>query len=381
MPPVAEHVRAHSRSPGPSFRDPLRTGGDLTMVLEQCSEFGGMERIAQVVAERWPETQVVAPRFGGEAGPTLFPRARHVDLRGSRSHVLAPLHVRRLRRAVRLDGAVVLALHSCGWALGPEVAPGVPVVALTNGSPRWMGPLLPFYIRDRAWPVRVAARATLPLQDRFQRRIRARADVVLACSEFAASTLAEPAAVLYPPVDLARFHGTGDPGGHVMAVGRLVAHKRFDVLLEAMRSRPERLVVVGTGPDHERLRSIAPANVGFVGAVDDDELVALLRGARALVHPTREEFGIVMAEALAAGVPVIAPRAGAAREIVESGQTGRLLSQVTPAAIAAALYDLVFDPAACHRSAARFGVDRFLDQLGAVLDAAAGRGVAAPARA
>jgi glycosyltransferase involved in cell wall biosynthesis len=239
-----------------------------------------------------------------------------------------------------------------------------------------MGPLMPFYVRDRAWPVRLAARAALPLHDRLQRRLRARADVALASSEFSSARLPEPAPVLYPPVDTERFTGRGDPNGHVVAVARLVAHKRIDVLVEAMRGRRERLVVVGTGPELARLRRDAPANVEFTGQVDDDRLAAILSGARALVHPTAEEFGIVMAEALASGVPVIAPQAGGALEIVEDGRTGHLLAQVTPDTISDALDNLGFDPAACREGAQRFGQDRFLDELGAVLDAACGRDAA-----
>jgi len=375
--PVAEPVRAPVRRPAAaptSFRDPACTGAGLTMVLEQCAEFGGMERIAQVVIDRWPDTRVIAARFREPSGPSLFPHAEHVDLRGSRAQVLAPLHARRLGRAVRPDGDVVLALHSSGWALGPRVAPGVPVVGLTNGPPRWLGArLLPYYVRGHPWPVRTAVRATIGLQRRYQRRLRARATVLLSTARGTAGMLPEPAGVLYPPVDVERFAGVGDPDGHVLAIGRLVAHKRFDVLVEAMRGRPERLVVAGAGPEREALRRSAPPNVALPGWVDDDRLVELLRGARALVHPMLEEFGMVMAEAHAAGVPVVAPRAGGAVEIVDDDRTGRLLDAVTPATIGAALDDLPADPAACHRSAARFSTARFLDGLGGALDAAVGR--------
>lgn len=367
---TAEYDSLPSRPRDRGFRDPDFGGGGLTMVLEQCAEFGGMERIARLVMERWPETRVVTPRFRDDAGPTLFPGATHIDFAGSRTHFRAPLHALRMQRAVRLDGEVVLALHSSGWALGPRAAPGVPVVAFTNGTPRWMGLQMPFYVRDRAWLVRVAARASLPLHDRVQRRLRARADVILACSEYAAAKLPEPVSVLHPPVAVEQFTGPGDPDGHVVAVARLVAHKRIDVLVEAMRGRRERLFVVGAGPELARLRRDAPANVEFTGQIDDDQLAVLLGGARALVHPTFEEFGIVMAEALASGVPVIAPRAGGALEIVEDGRTGHLLAQVTPTTIRNALDDLEFDPVTCREGAERFGPERFVDELGAILDAA-----------
>jgi glycosyltransferase involved in cell wall biosynthesis len=370
---------AATSSAGRSFRDPASNGAGLTVVLEQSSVFGGMERIAVAVLDRWPAATLVAPRFLREPGANRLPAAQLIDLPGRREHFLAPLHARRLERAVVLDGEVVLALHSTGWALGPRPAPGVPVVAFTNGPPRWSGPLAPYYVRERAWPMRAALLAVLPLLRSHQRRLRTRADVVLACSHVAAAGLPDPVRVIHPPVDVARFAGSGDPDGHVLAVGRLVAHKRFDVLVRALRGRSERLVVVGDGPELAALRLGAPTNVTFAGGVDDDELARLLRGARALVHPAPEEFGIAMVEALAAGVPVIAPRAGGALEIVDDGRTGRLLDAVTPAAVGAALDTLIHDPEACRAAAARFAPERFTDQLGAVLDAVCGRSAPAPA--
>ncbi len=355
-------------SPASSFRDPGFDGAGLTMVAEQCSLLGGMERVAAVVLDRWPATEVVSGRFLADPGPTLFPTARHVDLPGSRVHHLAPLHGRRLRRAAAPDGEIVLALHSSGWALAPRFAPGVPVVAYTNGVPRWLGPAAPDYVRERRWPIRAAARATAPLQRAHQRRLRERADVLLAPSRAAAATLTQPVRLVHAPVATAAFAGEGDPEGHVIAVARLVAHKRLDLLVEAMRGRPERLVIVGTGPQRGHLGRLAPANVTFAGRVGDDELAELLHGARALVAPASEEFGIAMAEAHAAGVPVIAPRAGGAIDIVSDPRTGRLLDDVTPATIAAALDDVPFDPAACRASAARFDEERFVEQLGEIFD-------------
>lgn len=360
----------------PSFRDPSHDGTGLVVVNEQVAMLGGMERIVAAILDRWPAAELVAPRFLGEDGPSLFPEARHIDLPGRRDHHLTPLHLRRLARAPRLRGDVVLALHSTGWGLGLRTAPGVPVVAYTNGIPRWTGPLAQYYVRERVWPVRAALLGALPLQRALQRRVRRRADVLLACSSAAARTLPGPGAprVVHPPVDVARFAGSGDPAGHVLAVGRLVAHKRFDLVVEAVRGSSLSLVVVGTGAEGPALERAAPPNVRFAGPVDDDELVSLLHDARALVHPNPEEFGLVMAEALAAGVPVVAPRAGGALDIVEDGVTGRLLDVVTTATIRDALESLVPDPEACRERAARFSTERFAQEMGEALDTACGRG-------
>jgi len=118
-----------------------------------------------------------------------------------------------------------------------------------------------------------------------------------------------------------------------------------------------------------RLRARAGAHATFTGWVDDDRLRELYRSAIALVCPSIEEFGIVMAEAQACGTPVVAPRAGGALDIVDDGVTGRLVDGQSPSELAAALHDLPDDPGACRASAARFAEERFVDRLGGVLDA------------
>ncbi len=342
-------------------------------MLEGDVEFGGMERIVTAVADRWPAATLVTPHFRDDPRPHLFPTARPVELPGRPHRFVAPVHAERLRRRGRLDGDVVLALHSSGWALGPRVVPGVPVVAYTNGQPRWSTAMARYYLQDQPWPLRRAVQAVLPLMRAHQRRLRRRADRLLACSRYAATTLPEPAQILYPPVAVDLFAGHGDPDGHLLAIGRLVPHKRFDQLIEAVRGSGLRLTIAGVGPELDRLRRIAPPRVSFAGAVTDAELKVLLTGARALVHPTIEEFGIVMAEALAAGVPVIALRAGGALEIVQDGRTGCLVDELDSPTLRRALDGLVHDPVACRASVDRFATDRFLDELGAVLDDPGGR--------
>jgi glycosyltransferase involved in cell wall biosynthesis len=79
-----------------------------------------------------------------------------------------------------------------------------------------------------------------------------------------------------------------------------------------------------------------------------------------------EDFGIVMAEAHACGVPVIAPRAGGACDVVDDSATGILLNAVRPQTVAAAVRGIGrrrFDPEMCRTSAERFAEERFVAQM------------------
>lgn len=123
--------------------------------------------------------------------------------------------------------------------------------------------------------------------------------------------------VMPMPADVARFDRKSRGGGGIVTVGRLNAQKRVHVAIELVAAlhaarRPVALVIVGDGPERARLERLArqrgvEAHVRFLGARPPEEIPAALGDADLLVFPAREEgFGLAAAEALVAGVPVIA---------------------------------------------------------------------------
>jgi glycosyltransferase involved in cell wall biosynthesis len=140
------------------------------------------------------------------------------------------------------------------------------------------------------------------------------------------------------------------------------------------------VVVAGSGPQLDALRARAGPHARFTGWVSDEQLRELYRSAVALVCPSVEEFGIVMAEAHACGTPVVAPRAGGALDIVQDGVTGRLVDDHSAHGLGVALREVPQNTAACRRSGERFGEQRFVRRLDEVLyDAAASTASAASA--
>jgi glycosyltransferase involved in cell wall biosynthesis len=177
------------------------------------------------------------------------------------------------------------------------------------------------------------------------------------------------ASVLHPPVDTEFFTpGHDAPGDYFLVVSALVPYKRIDTAIRAAARLGAPLKIVGTGPDAEHLHAIAGSGVEFLGRVDDATLRQLYRGARALVLPGEEDFGIAPVEALACGRPVVALGLGGACETVEQGVSGWLIDPaVTDDAARVAAFadgmarvdDLPLSSAALHDRGAMFGVDRF----------------------
>ncbi|MEU8222851.1 glycosyltransferase [Kribbella sp. NPDC048915] len=139
-------------------------------------------------------------------------------------------------------------------------------------------------------------------------------------------------------------HGAGEA---VVFLGRLSEDKGFADLLEAWDSRLGRLVVIGDGPlraaAEERAR--LDPSIEVLGQLPWADGMAQLRSARAAVVPARsyETFGLVVVEAFAHGVPVVASRLGALAELVDDGETGALTAPGDPEALRKAI-GLVADP-------------------------------------
>ncbi len=166
------------------------------------------------------------------------------------------------------------------------------------------------------------------------------------------SGLPEPPAV--PPEQAAALRQRWNlpPHAHVLlAVGRLRAEKGFDLLLDAVDRLHDRddvqLVLVGDGPESSALRARAARSripVHMPGHVT--EVQPWLALASVLIMPSRREsFGQVTLEAMASGLPIVAARVGGLQVAIEDGTSGVLVPPDDPAALAAAIRQLLDDPA------------------------------------
>ena len=183
------------------------------------------------------------------------------------------------------------------------------------------------------------------------------------------------ASVVSPPVDTARF-SPGPVGDHYVTISELMSHKQIDVTIEAFNQLRRPLIVIGDGPAARRLRRQAGPTIHFAGRLSDQSLCEVLRGARALIVSSIEEFGIAAVESQASGRPVIARRGGGALETVVEGRTGRLWSG-GPSDLAQAVREFddgAIDPQACLRNADRFSIATFRRGMYAQVDAALAAG-------
>jgi glycosyltransferase involved in cell wall biosynthesis len=317
------------------------------------------------------EVEVLGRGPGGARGPKLlFPLA------------VVPAACRALRRfrpeVVQVhesDGALVALL---AVALRPSLTPPPLVSALLQVS----------YVEERraVRPLVTAAGEVLGRPGAVERRFRrfkaplhaalgwltaTLADVVLAPSAATAGEIRRDYGVervgVLPNVTggfaVAKVVGTtaeGEPAGYLLFVGRLRIRKGVEVLLAALASLASRFPIVrlrvaGDGEHRDELEKRTAALglgsvVSFLGRADAGRVRTLLAGARALVVPSiYEGMPLVVLEAMAAGVPVVASAVSGIPEVVLDGETGWLVPPEDPAALAAALAAVLADPAEARR--------------------------------
>jgi glycosyltransferase involved in cell wall biosynthesis len=206
----------------------------------------------------------------------------------------------------------------------------------------------------------------------WDRRAARRVDQFAAVSRFISGRVRaayqREAAVLYPPVDIERFHPGNPREGYYITVSRLVAHKRVDLIVEAFTLLGLPLTVIGEGPELPRLKRMAGDNVRFRGFTPGEEMAGLLSRARGFVAASEEDFGIAIVEAQASGCPVIAFGCGGALETVIEGSTGTFFHEQTAASLMEAVMQFErlsgrLDPAAGVENAGRFSREKFLEQF------------------
>ncbi|MDD2786068.1 MAG: glycosyltransferase [Patescibacteria group bacterium] len=133
------------------------------------------------------------------------------------------------------------------------------------------------------------------------------------------------ASVIHPPVDVERIPMSRHPGEYWLAGGRLVAYKKFDLIVKAFAKLNMPLIVFGVGPELKKLKKMAGRKTKFVGAVSDADKIKLYRHAVGFINPQIEDFGITTIEAMAAGRPVIAFGQGGSAETVVADKTGKFI--------------------------------------------------------
>ncbi|MBF0352045.1 MAG: glycosyltransferase [SAR324 cluster bacterium] len=246
-------------------------------------------------------------------------------------------------------------------------------ISYVHAPMRYMWHLFDTYFSQEkvGWGVRLAALTARPMLQKWDVETSSRVHALLSNSQNVRKQIQKyyyrDAQVIYPPVDLEQYYPGGTKQRYYLMVGAFAPNKRTDLAIKAFNRAGYPLRIAGTGQEEAYCRSIASANIEFLGNVSDDELRILYQEARAFIFPGEDDFGITPLEAQACGTPVIAFGAGGALETVTE-QTGIFFYETNDSALYEAIEQMEdnwknFDPHACVLNATRFGRERFKMQM------------------
>lgn len=379
-------------------------GARVALVHDWLTGMRGGEKCLEVLCQAFPDARLytLIHRRGA-----LSPSIERMDIRPSALQRLPQVHrhYRKLlpimplaARGWRPEGVdLVVSLSHC-VAKAVRVPAGVPHVCYCFTPMRYAWDGRDAYLAN--WtdrPVRRAlARTLLDGLRVWDRATAARVTHFVAISRTIRDRIGRcygrDSRVIQPPVDAGFYVPAESPAAprepFYLVVSALVPYKRVEQAITACQALGRRLVVIGSGPERDRLERDAGPLVTFLGWQPDEVIRDHYRRCRALLFPGDEDFGIVPVEALACGAPVIALDAGGVAETVDDPALGRLYPEPTAASLAEAVRaweaaGCPHDPAAARRRAESLDLpvfrQRLLGHLADVLASQPGQPSAIPA--
>lgn len=350
-------------------RSPVALAHDYLLVSR------GAERTFSAMADCWPDAPIYTLLYD-EAGtegrftshavhPSVLQR---LGARQSSFRYLLPFYQDAIR-TLATNGHDVVVSSSSAFANGVRKGPDAVHVCYCHSPFRYAWHERHQAIAEVPRAARPAMRALLArIRDRDVKAARG-IDRIVANSETTRRRIQDfwgrDSTVVHPPVDVDRF-AIGEPEDYFLVVGEVVRHKRVEVALEAARRAHVPLKIVGSGPELPRLQHEYEGTAQFLGRVEDRELASVYAGARALIVPTMEEFGIAGVEAQAAGRPVVAANGGGQLETVKDGESGVFVPFEDTDALAETLRYTnfeAFSPQRIKAHAGRFSIARFQDEI------------------
>jgi glycosyltransferase involved in cell wall biosynthesis len=151
-----------------------------------------------------------------------------------------------------------------------------------------------------------------------------------------------------------------------LAVGRQTPYKKIDLAVAACTALKLPLTVVGDGPDHDKLIVMAGPTVTLTGQLPDEDVSQQFATAEAFIFPNLDDFGITPVEAMAAGTPVIAYKAGGALDYVIPGKTGEFFEEQTVQSLVKTLKTFKpgkYSPSDIKKHARKFSNENFQKKL------------------
>ncbi len=348
----------------------------VAIVHDSLTQFGGAERIVQALHEIYPDAPVFTLAYDKklsehfEGWTIISSPLQHLYNLMPRLQFFLPFIPRALK-FFNFSGYDLVISSSSVFAKGIKIPRGVLHINYCHTPARFLWLESETYLREEVPAyLRPILRAYFRRMRKWDYQNAQEVDFFIANSENVRQRIKKiynrESAVIYPFADTSFFYPNAPKENYFLLAGRMQAHKRADLAITAFNELGLPLHVAGTGRALPKLKSIAKENIGFLESVSDEILRTEYSGAKALVFPQEEDFGIMPLEANACATPVIAYGKGGALETVVDGKTGILFSEQSKESLKNAILrfeKLHFSAEDLFAQAEKFSKEKFKDRL------------------
>ncbi|MBP9822475.1 MAG: glycosyltransferase [Candidatus Pacebacteria bacterium] len=351
----------------------------IAFVHEYLNQFGGAERTLSVLSEMFPSAPIYTLIYSEQATKGLF-KDRNIKTsflqkfpNAVSHHEWYPMLMPLAMEQFDFSEYDVIISVSASFAKGVITKPTTRHICYCLTPPRFLWDNSQKFSKDFGFPfiIKLVSQPLISYLRMWDQSAADRVDEFWKISNFVGRRIEKyyhkKAHLIYPPVDISKFPLAQEyPRDYFLMAGRLVSYKKFDVAVRAFNKLGLPLKIIGTGPELKKLKKMSSPNVQFLGQVSDEKLGEYYRGAKALIFPQEEDFGIVPLEAMASGRPVISYRGGGAEETIAENKTGIFFDQQTPESIIEAVKSFSskkFDPSECRAQAEKFSIEVFKDAI------------------
>lgn len=322
----------------------------VALVHESLTRLGGAERVLSELHKIYPDAPIYALLHEKKVTQSLLGNAnlhfsflrRFPEFMRKRERLFLPL-LPVVPETFDLSRYDVVISSASAFAKGVVTRPGTLHICYCHSPTRYLWDWYPHILEEfGGGSVRYGLLSILLHYMRlWDQAASKRVDVFIANSNATAAKIKKyygrSSTIIYPPVEVGKYEPKKNNEGYFLIVSRLSPYKRIDLAVHAFNKLELPLIIVGEGRDKERLVEIAGPKIKFKGFVGDNELQNLYAGARAVIFPGEDDFGIVPVEAMAVGKPVIALRRGGVCETVVEGVTGEFFDEPHEALLAEAV--------------------------------------------
>ncbi|MEE8638196.1 MAG: glycosyltransferase [Candidatus Margulisiibacteriota bacterium] len=349
----------------------------IAIVHDYLNQFGGAERVISALHEAFPLDPIYTSIFDEKRMPDIFQR---MDIRTSfmqKFPFISSLFKYYLLfyplafESFDLSEYDLILSSSSAWAKGVKKRDGQLHICYCHTPMRFVW-RYEDYVKRESIPSFLKNLLPLLLDPikKWDLQTAQAVDFFIANSRTVAEriekTYGRESVIINPPVECDFFKPSALDHDYFLVVSRLNPYKRIDVVVEAFNKLDLPLKIIGDGPGRSDLQRMAGPNIEFLGRLLDQDLAKHMAECRALVFPGEEDFGIVPLEAMSAGRPVIAYKAGGAEETVMDGETGMFFEKQTADSLIQAIKRFqfrTFNKNKIREHALKFDKERFKREI------------------